>query len=77
MIVRPVSLNAYEFVVVAALRARQLMAGCVPRLAGEHTPSTMAQMEVADGRVARVNGPIGKAAPGESNGTVADPAARD
>jgi DNA-directed RNA polymerase subunit K/omega len=46
-------MNAYEFVVLAALRAQQLLAGCTPRLAGEHTAATMAQMEVADGLVAR------------------------
>ena len=53
MVVRPVTLNAYEFVVVSALRAKQLVAGCTPRLAGEHGAATMAQMEVAAGRVAR------------------------
>ena len=36
MISRPRHLNAYEFAVVAALRAQQLMAGCTPRLSGEH-----------------------------------------
>jgi DNA-directed RNA polymerase subunit K/omega len=53
MISRPRHLNAYEFAVVAALRAQQLMAGCTPRLAGEHSATTMAQMEVAEGCVAR------------------------
>lgn len=55
MVARPPSLNAYEFVVVAALRAHQLMAGCVPQLDGEHKATTMAQMEVATGRIARVD----------------------
>jgi len=53
MIARPPHLNAYEFAVVAALRAQQLMAGCTPRLSGEHSATTMAQMEVAEGCVAR------------------------
>jgi len=53
MVSRPVHLNAYEFVAVSALRAQQLRAGCIPRLEGLHSPSTMAQMEVAAGRVAR------------------------
>jgi DNA-directed RNA polymerase subunit K/omega len=53
MISRPRHLNAYEFAVVAALRAQQLMAGCTPRLCGEHSATTMAQMEVAEGCVAR------------------------
>jgi DNA-directed RNA polymerase subunit K/omega len=55
MVTRPVHLNAYEFVVVSALRAQQLLSGCVPRLPGEHGPVTMAQMEVAGGRVARAD----------------------
>ena len=53
MVARPAHMNAYEFVAVAALRAQQLIAGCTPRLAGEYAVTTMAQMEVAAGRVAR------------------------
>lgn len=56
MVVRPIHLNAYEFVVVSALRAQQLAQGCVPRVDGEHGPATTAQMEVAQGHIARVNG---------------------
>ena len=56
MVIRPVHLNAYEFVVVSALRAQQLVAGSVPRMAGQHRPATMAQMEVAGGHVMRANG---------------------
>jgi DNA-directed RNA polymerase subunit K/omega len=55
MVVRPVQMNAYEFVVVAALRAHQLTTGSVARLPGQHSVSTMAQMEVADGQVARAD----------------------
>lgn len=51
MVARPTHLNAYEFVAVAALRAHQLMDGCVPLLSGDHKPTTMAQMEVAAGKV--------------------------
>ena len=58
MIVRPPHLNAYEFVVVSALRAQQLLAGCTPRLSGIHSAPTMAQMEVAGGRVARTIGEV-------------------
>jgi DNA-directed RNA polymerase subunit K/omega len=50
---RPVEMNAYEFVVLAALRAQQLLAGCVPRVEGDHSAATMAQMEVAGGFVSR------------------------
>ena len=53
MVNRPVQMNAYEFVVLAALRAQQLLAGCVPRLEGDHSAATMAQMEVAGGHVTR------------------------
>ena len=53
MIPRPADMNVYEFVVLASLRAHQLQAGCTPRLAGDHTPATMAQMEVAEGCIAR------------------------
>jgi DNA-directed RNA polymerase subunit K/omega len=51
MVIRPTHLNAYQFVVVSALRAQQLLAGSTPRMAGSHTPATMAQMEVAEGLV--------------------------
>lgn len=53
MVIRPSHLNAYEFVVVSALRAQQLLAGCTPLLPGEHCAATMAQMEVAGGHVGR------------------------
>jgi len=53
MVSRPVEISAYEFVVLSALRAKQLLAGCVPRVEGEHSRSTMAQMEVAGGHVKR------------------------
>jgi len=62
MVTRPAHLNAYEFVAVSALRAQQLRAGCTPHLEGVHSAATMAQMEVAAGRVARAGpaeaGPI-------------------
>jgi DNA-directed RNA polymerase subunit K/omega len=52
MVIRPSTVNAYEFVVVSALRAHQLIAGCVPHVEGHHNAATMAQMEVASGKVA-------------------------
>jgi len=61
MVSRPAHFNAYEFVAVAALRAQQLLAGCTPRLDGEHGAATMAQMEVAAGRVTRAD--VGGAEP--------------
>ena len=53
MVSRPVHISAYEFVVLSTLRAKQLLAGCVPRVEGDHSPSTMAQMEVAGGHIKR------------------------
>jgi len=57
MVTRPTHFNAYEFAVVAALRAHQLMSGCVPCLDGEHKATTMAQMEVASGKIGRLDVP--------------------
>ena len=54
MVERPAQWNAYEFVVVASLRAHQLMGGCLPRVAGTHKATILAQMEVSAGKVARV-----------------------
>jgi DNA-directed RNA polymerase subunit K/omega len=50
---RPENSNPFEFVVVSALRAAQLMRGCTPRVdvIGKHI--TTAQQEVAAGLVAR------------------------
>ena len=56
MVIRPSHWNAYEFVVVSALRAQQLLAGCTPSVSGEHNAATMAQIEVAGGHVARSDG---------------------
>ena len=53
MVTRPIHINAYEFAVLAALRAQQLIAGCTPRVEGHHNAATMAQMEVAAGQIAR------------------------
>lgn len=58
MVSRPITFNAYEFVAVSALRAKQLLAGCTPRMEGDHSVATMAQMEVAAGRVARSHGAV-------------------
>jgi DNA-directed RNA polymerase subunit K/omega len=55
MVSRPIRFNAYEFVTLAALRAKQLLAGCTPRLEGDHNAATMAQMEVAAGCVVRAD----------------------
>jgi DNA-directed RNA polymerase subunit K/omega len=53
MVSRPASYNSYEFVVVSSLRAKQLLAGCVAHVEGEHNAAIKAQMEVAGGSIAR------------------------
>ena len=74
MVIRPASINAYEFCVLSSLRAKQLMRGSLPRLAGLHKETTMAQMEVSGGQVQRAS-PDGEAAEVEapsSSGTPSD-----
>jgi DNA-directed RNA polymerase subunit K/omega len=47
--------NSFEFVVVAGARARQLMAGSIPRVpVGEHKKTTTAKEEVVTGMVSRI-----------------------
>lgn len=53
MVSRPYQMPAFEYVVVAALRTQQLMRGCIPHFEGEHKATTMAQMEVSAGKIAR------------------------
>jgi len=53
MVVRPATFNSYEFVLIAASRAKQLLSGCVPLVPGDHSAAIAAQMEVAEGRVVR------------------------
>jgi hypothetical protein len=46
-------MSQFEFVVLSSLRAAQLTRGCIPRLAGPHKITVMAQMEVAERMVVR------------------------
>ena len=47
--------NSFEFVVTAGARARQLLAGSVPRVeVGENKKTTVAQREVAAKQVEKV-----------------------
>ena len=47
--------NSFEFVVTAGARARQLLAGSVPRVAvGEHKKTTIAQREVITRQVEKI-----------------------
>ena len=51
MIHRPSAGNSFEFVRVAALRAAQLMNGCVANVAERRRPVLTAQLEVALGKI--------------------------
>ena len=64
MVGRPFDSNAYEFIAIAALRTHQLMAGCIPLVAGEHKKTIIAQMEVAAGKVGRLTNPASTVATG-------------
>ena len=47
--------NSFEFVVTAGARARQLLAGSIPRVAvGEHKRTTVAQQEVMTKQVEKL-----------------------
>lgn len=54
MIQRPPGMGAFQFVVLAGLRAAQLIRGCQPRVDGEHKAIVTAQFEVAEGKVTEV-----------------------
>jgi DNA-directed RNA polymerase subunit K/omega len=45
--------NSFEFVTVAAARARQLLQGCVPKVEGSPKPARRALQEVSSGAVSK------------------------
>ena len=47
--------NAFEFVVVAGARAKQLLKGYTPRTAGSEKPVRLAQKEVREGKVEKLS----------------------
>ena len=52
MVSPPIGMGVFEFVALTALRAAQLLRGCVPTVeTGGHKPTTVAQMEVSSGRI--------------------------
>ena len=53
MVHRPSDGNAFEFVILSALRAAQLMRGCTPRVIAAEKKVVTAQREVAEGKVLR------------------------
>jgi len=46
--------NAFEFVIVAGARARQLLRGCTPRTSGSEKLVRLAQKEVREGKVEKI-----------------------
>jgi DNA-directed RNA polymerase subunit K/omega len=50
---RPTDLAAFEFAVLAGLRAGQLARGCTPRVTCANKIAVTAQLEVAAGEVVR------------------------
>jgi DNA-directed RNA polymerase subunit K/omega len=52
---KPVTSNAFEFVVVAGARARQLLRGCTPKTGGSEKPARLAQKEVKEGKIQKVD----------------------
>lgn len=49
--------NAFEFVVLAGARAKQLLRGCTPRTTGSEKLVRLAQKEVREGKVEKVGAP--------------------
>ena len=47
--------NAFEFVTVSGARARQLLDGCTPRSEGSDKPARLAQKEVTEGKVRKLD----------------------
>lgn len=54
MVHRPVGTNPFEFIVIASLRAAQLMRGCTPLVEPASRVITTAQLEVAAGKISRL-----------------------
>jgi len=51
MVKRPSGMNAFEFVVLSALRAEQLHRGCTPRVEQSPKVAVTAQHEIAERKV--------------------------
>ena len=65
MVKRPPDMNAFEFVMLSALRAVQLQRGCTPRVVESANVHVTAQHEVAERKVLPVRAAAGP--PSESN----------
>jgi len=56
MVKRPDRISAFEFAVLAGLRAAQLQRGCTPRVSPSPKIAVTAQQEVAESKVVRCAG---------------------
>jgi len=75
VIKRPPGMGGFEFVVLAKLRAQQLIRGCRPRVEGLHKATITAQLEVAAGLVTQLSAAIAVVAePAAIRGGVLDEA---
>jgi hypothetical protein len=54
LIQRPDGVGAFEFVVLARLRALQLLRGCLPRVELGHSIAMTALLELANGSIERM-----------------------
>lgn len=52
---KPVTSNAFEFVVLAGARAHQLLKGCTPKIVGPEKPARLAQKEVKEGLIQKLS----------------------
>jgi DNA-directed RNA polymerase subunit K/omega len=50
---RPVEFSAFEFAVLAGLRAAQLARGCTPRVSASNKVAVIAQLEIAEHMIVR------------------------
>jgi DNA-directed RNA polymerase subunit K/omega len=48
------TINTFEFVVLASLRVRQLVDGCTPRVSWDGKKTAIARREVQAGKVVRI-----------------------
>lgn len=58
MVEHPEIKNAFELVVLAGARARQLLRGCEPRTGGTQKPARLAALEVQQGHIRKVPAPV-------------------
>ena len=57
MIQRLRGVGTFQFVVLATLRAAQLMCGCRPKIDGAHKATVIAQLEVSERKMMQVGTP--------------------